>query len=87
MIDECRGLKYIDRLAVTGLISWEDRRTRGDLIEVFKMVKGISKMDYKSFFKLDETRRTRCHIFKLIKDISRLHIRKHYFSQSILWLK
>ena len=84
LIHECRGLKYSDRLEVTGLTSLEDRRTRGDLIEVFKMVKGISKMDYKSFFKLDETSRTRGHKFKLIKDRSRLDIRKHYFSQRVV---
>jgi ribonucleases P/MRP protein subunit RPP40 len=84
MIDECRGLKYSDRLAVTGLISLEDRRTRGDVIEVFKMVKGISRMDYTSFFKLDETSRTRGHKFKLLTDRSRLDIRKHYFSQRVV---
>ena len=45
MIEECKGLKYADRLAATGLTSLEDRRTRGDLIEVFKIIKGISRID------------------------------------------
>jgi len=35
MIEECKGLKYADRLAATGLTSLEDRRTRRYLIEVF----------------------------------------------------
>lgn len=84
MIEGCRGLKYVDRLEAAGLISLEDRRTRGDLIEVFKMVKGLSKIDYKSFFKLDDTSRTRGHMYKLVKVRSRLDIRKNCFSQRVV---
>ena len=61
MIEGYRDLKYAERLVATGLISLEDRRTRGDLIEVFKMIKGTSKLDYKSFFTLDVNSRTRGH--------------------------
>jgi ribonuclease P/MRP protein subunit RPP40 len=72
------------RLAATGLTSLEDRRTRGDLIEVFKMIKGISKLDYRAFFRLDANSRTRGHTYKLVKERSRLDIRKNYFSQRIV---
>jgi len=47
MIEECREFKYADRLALTGLTCLEDRLTRGDLIEVFKLVNKISKVYYK----------------------------------------
>jgi len=51
MISDCKGLKYEDRIQVTGLTTLEDRRERGDLIQVFKMVKGrhIVKVDHTSF--------------------------------------
>jgi hypothetical protein len=84
MIEGYRDLKYTERLAATGLISLEDRRTRGDLIEVFKMIKGTSKLDYKSFFTLDVNSRTRGHNYKIVKERSRLDIRKHCFSQRIV---
>jgi len=84
MIEGCSRLKYSERLAATGLTSLEDRRTRGDLIEVFKMIKGISKLDYRAFFRLDANSRTRGHTYKLVKERSRLDIRKNYFSQRIV---
>ena len=84
MIEDCRGMKYTDRLAAVGLTSLEDRRTRGDLIEVFKMVTGVSKVDYRTFFKFDENGRTRGHKYKLVKVRSRLNIRKNYFSQRVI---
>jgi ribonucleases P/MRP protein subunit RPP40 len=84
LVDECRGMTYADRLAVMGLSSLEDRRTRGDMIEVFKMIKGFSGVDYRLFFALDENGRTRGHRYKLIKNRSRLNIRKNFFSQRVV---
>ena len=84
MIEECKGLKYADRLTATGLISLEDRRTRGDLIEVFKMIKGISSVDYRLWFTFEENSRTRGHKYKLVKNRSKCTIRQNYFSQRIV---
>jgi len=51
MIRDCKGLKYEDIILVTGLTTLEDRRERGDLIQVFKMIKGrhIDKVDHTIF--------------------------------------
>jgi ribonucleases P/MRP protein subunit RPP40 len=84
MIEECRGKKYSDRLAILGLISLEDGRNRGDLIEVFKMIKGFSKVNYRLFFTLDTNSRTRGHRYKLVKNRSRLEIRRNFFSQRVV---
>src|SRR5580692_12017 len=84
MIEGCGELKYTERLVATGLTSLEDRRTRGDLIEVFKIMKGISKIDSKYFFRLDENSRTRGHNYKIIKERSILDIWKYCFSQRIV---
>src|SRR6267154_807618 len=67
MIEECKLLKYEDRLVQTGLTTLEKRRTRGDLIEVFKMIKGLNKSDYKRFFSLVQDNRTRGHRLKIVK--------------------
>ena len=48
------NLSYNERLRRTRLTTLEERRTRGDLIETFKMVKGINKVDYTKFFSMSE---------------------------------
>ena len=45
MIKKCKNMSYKNRLVATGLTTLEDRRNRGDAIEVFKMVNGINKVD------------------------------------------
>ena len=46
MISECKNLDYNSRLLKTGLISLEDRRIRGDLIETFKIIKGFNAVNH-----------------------------------------
>ena len=50
LISECNNRNYEDRLKITGLTTLEERRNRGDLIEVFKMVKGLNKVYYTKCF-------------------------------------
>ena len=84
MIDECKSYSYEDRLKFTGLSTLEARRKRGDMIEVFKILKGVNKLDSASWFELANNRRTRGHRLKLVKKRSRLDIRKHFFSQRVV---
>src|SRR2546425_10006650 len=84
MISECSKLSYEDRLKITGLSTLEDRRNRGDLIEVFQILKGFSKVDYRHFFQLVYNSKTRGNKYKLVKSSSRLDIRKHFFSQRVV---
>ena len=59
MIDDCKGLNHVEmaakglsyeeRLAMLGLTTLETRRLRADLIEVYKIVKGMDKVDEQSF--------------------------------------
>ena len=59
MIKGFGKLSYDERLRRTGLTTLEERRIRGDLIETFKMIKGISKVDYTKIFSISENNRTR----------------------------
>jgi len=74
MIYECRNLSYKDRLEHTGLTTLEERRDRGDMIEVFKLAKDITKIDKDKLLSFDMNTRTRGHPFKLKKARSRLEV-------------
>ena len=84
MISQCRGLNYQSRLQSTTLLSLEDRRTGGDMIQVFKLMKGIDKVDHSNLFVVANSERTRGHRYKVIKSRSRLELRRNFFSQRIV---
>jgi hypothetical protein len=62
----------------------EKRRERGDLIQVFKLIKGFDKLDYAHFFQLVLNNRTRGHSYKLVKLRSNTNIRSNFFSQRVI---
>jgi len=68
MIINMEGLSYEDRLQSLKLWSLEERRNRQDLIEVFKMAKGMTRIRLQELFMLEEnTKGTRGHSLKLAK--------------------
>ena len=82
-----RGLgnySYEERLKMLKLHSLSKRRLRGDLIEVFKMVKGLSGLSFDDFFQYAEQRSTRGHRFKLFKPRYEKHKRLVFFSQRVI---
>ena len=84
LIEGSKNKKYSERLNEAGLISLEKRRVRGDLIQVFKTLKGIDRVNYKNYFEMQNSSRTRGHSYKLVKKRSNLDIRKYFFSQRIV---
>ena len=84
LITKCRKWSYEDRLEYTDLMPLKTRRRRGDMIEVFKMVKGFNKVDTTKFFTFTKNSRVRGHKYKLLKGHSKLDIRKHYFSNRVI---
>ena len=62
------------------LWSLEERRNRQDLIEVFKICKGLSRIRSEDLFQFDNRGKgTRGHSFKLIKVRCTRDSRKHVF--------
>ena len=55
-----------------------------EVIEVFKFLKDINKTDSGQWFHLANNVRTRGHRLKLVKNRSRLDIRKNFFSQRVV---
>ena len=81
MVPGLRGWEYEE----TGEIEVEEeRRNRSDLVELFKISKGLSAISWNSFFRVDNSVKTRGHAKKLVKDSFRLDIRKFFFPQRVM---
>ena len=76
MVSGLRGLEYGGRLEK--LMTLEERRKRSDLVELFKIYKGLSAISYNLFFRVDNSDGTRGHSKKLMKERFRLDIRKFF---------
>ena len=53
MVPGLRGMEYEVRLERLGLMTLGERRNRADLIELFRISKGLSAISLESFFELD----------------------------------
>jgi len=85
LIPQFRKLGYEERLRKLGLTTLKERRQRGDMIEVFKLLAGVKNIDCNQFL----TPATTCyalrgHDRKLVKTRSRPDIRKFFFSQRVV---
>ena len=72
-------LPYEERLKVLNMFSLKYRRLRGDLIEVFKFLKGHTMGYLKGLFEFDKENKGRCHQYKLIVKQSRTKLRQSFF--------
>ena len=54
------------------------------MIEAYKLLKDIAKLDYSLFFKLSGDSKVRGHTFKIVKNSFRLDVRKNFFSNRVV---
>ena len=85
MVPELRELKYEDRLKEMGLSTLQDRRERGDLITLYKIVNGIEKLDNQNLVMTEEeTRQMRGLSRKIKKSRCLKDTRKYSFPHKIV---
>ena len=65
MLPGMEGISYEERLEKLGLFSLERRRLRGDLMEVYKIMRGMDRVDSQKLFPRVEESITRGHRFKV----------------------
>ena len=58
IIPGLKNMTYEERLRKLGLWTLEERRNGTDLIETFKLIKGMSTVPHELFFELDKNSRT-----------------------------
>jgi len=85
LVARLRKYSYPVRLQKIGITLLVERRVRGDMIEVYKLLSGKEQVDHKQFFTLaDMPYDLRGHEKKLAKGRSRLDSRKFFFSQRVI---
>jgi len=67
MIHGYKDLSCEERLKRCGLTTLEKRRSRGDLIEAYKILTGKEAKQWERFFELAPSKVTRGHRYKLFK--------------------
>ena len=66
------------------MLTVEERRTRTDLIEVYKIIHGLTTVKFESFFEFENYSGTRGHIYKLKKNRLNRDLRQHFFTEKII---
>ena len=86
LVPSLKQLPYEERLSRLNLMPLEERRLRGDLIETYKILKGIDKVNQAKFVKLTQEHRTRGHELKIFKPRLKKGLlpRKNFFSVRVV---
>ena len=84
MVPGMKCLEYEERIKRLGLRTLEERRNRNDLVELFKISRGLSAIPMESLFELEINSRTRGHFLKLRKRRVETDLRKYFFSERIV---
>ena len=84
MINGLKSLTYEKRLERLNLPLLYHRRLRGDMIELFKIVKGTGAPELKALFEINNNSRTRGHRLKLNKKHTKLLQYKSFFTNRVV---
>ena len=85
LVKAIRDLSYEERLQALDLYSLKQRRERGDLILLFKIMKGLVNIDATKMFELSSYGSTRGHQYKLkVKKTCRTDIGRNSFSHRVV---
>ena len=84
LIPNMQSLNYEQRLVNLGLPSLQYRRMRADMIQVYKIVTGVDRVDPNMFFEFAKSSRTRGHKYKLCKPRCKTSFRRHVFSHRVV---
>ena len=84
ILPHLKDLPYKDRLKSLNLFSLTYRRRRGDLIQMFRIIKEIDNINSTNLTLIDPNSITRGHTYKLKKKTVSLNCRKFHFTQRVL---
>jgi hypothetical protein len=79
LIPMLKNKSYEERLLALHLFYLEQRRSRGDMIEVWKILNGRENINMNELFYLDESSITRTNEFKLVGRRFAMEVTRNYF--------
>ena len=77
LVKSIQHLQYPERLKQLNLPSLQFRRKRGDMIQVFKIINNIDRVNVHHFFQTVDNRATRGHPHKLYKHHAKKDCRRN----------
>ena len=80
LIPELADKRYDERLRALGIPSLQYRRLRADMIQTYKIIHGIDRINLELFFEKSTSTRTRGHSCKLCKQRCKSRLRQNAFS-------
>ena len=89
MISGLLGRTYEDKLMELGIDSLLQRRKKFDMVQTYKIINGLDKVEMSTWFRVvgqSETRLTRNTVYEknIIATVSRTETRKHFFSNRVV---
>ena len=78
MVSSISNLPYTKRLKALDITTLVERRKRGDLIQLYKIMHNIDRVDKSNRFQIINNQ-VRGHCFKYFKEISRQQYRENFF--------
>ncbi|XP_072025076.1 uncharacterized protein [Amphiura filiformis] len=84
LIPSIQHLTYEERLRRLNLTTMEKRRERGDIIQTYRIMNQIDRINPDTLFQKADYQGTRGHSQKLAKSRSRLDTRKYFYSQRVV---
>ena len=91
MVAGLRSRNYEEKLKEVGLTSLEDRRSRGDMIQTFRIINGIDNVEPATWFTMANEReregatstRHNRDTTRLVEGESRYELRRNFYSQRV----
>ena len=84
LVSNISDMTYEGRLRKLGIPTLQYRRSRADMIQVYKIIHGIDRISIPEFFEIVCESKTRGHQYKIAKKRSSTSMRKHTFSNRVV---
>ena len=84
LVSGLKTLSYEERLKSLNLFKLSDRRERGDMISMYKIMHNLVNIDANSLFQMNNTSSTRGHLYKLYPVRNNTDIRRCFYTQRVV---